>query len=261
MARNRSKTKIAIAIDDILLNKIDALIDGTRLTNRSQAISHFVERSLQDLSVSSGVILLHQAHHGQSVRLYEDKAVLVHQLEFFSQHGIKRVYLSTQDGPKVAELETLAKTVPGIDFEVILQQAQGTAQALLAVKEHIEHEHFLVMSGDTLNQFNLSKMVLHHTQSGKLATMGLVDKDNVEQCSVVLVDGDTIINIENDSVSPQSHIVNAGVYIFRPEIFNMISPSMKSLEREVFPKLVGIKQLHGRFTHGPYMHFPELGDK
>ena len=50
-----------------------------------------------------------------------------------------------------------------------------------------------------------------------------------------------------------SNIVNAGIYVFKPEVFELLS-SCQSLEKDLFPKLARIKQLCGFFTHGEYRH-------
>ncbi len=51
-----------------------------------------------------------------------------------------------------------------------------------------------------------------------------------------------------------SNVVNAGIYIFKPEVFELFS-GVSSLEKGLFPKLARIKQLVGFFTHGEYVHF------
>ena len=255
MAKRSQKTKIAIAIDNGLLTQIDALVDGTTLTSRSQAISHFLQQSLRDIMVTHAVILLHRDHHDVALSLLDGEPLLKAQLSLFLQHGIRDVCLVTQEGPRLAEIATLGATLLP-SFSVILADAKGTADALLAAKEHLSHVPFVAMSGDTFNRFDLSRMILRHMRSDRLATMGLVNKEDVQGCGVVLLDGEQIIHISHDLPQNGSHIINAGIYIFRPEIFSLLGNAV-SLEREVFPQLVGIRQLMGHFTHGTYVHMPE----
>ncbi|MBI2576659.1 hypothetical protein HYV84_05580, partial [Candidatus Woesearchaeota archaeon] len=47
--------------------------------------------------------------------------------------------------------------------------------------------------------------------------------------------------------------VNAGIYIFKPEVFELFSGAA-SLEKDLFPKLAKMKQLVGFFTRGAYLH-------
>lgn len=255
-AQKTQKQKIAIAIDNGLLAQIDALIDGHTLISRSQAIGHFLQKSLKDVSVAHAVILLHHSHHECALKAYGGKPFLAHQLEFFSQHGIREVVLVTQQSPLFAQIAELGSRILR-NFTIIESSAKGTAQALEAVKERFRHVPFVAMSGDTLNLFDLTKMTVAHMQSGKLASMGLVNKEKLTDCGVVQLDGDTIIDIEHNSAHPKSHIINAGVYVFRPEIFGLLTAHMVSLEYDLFPQLVSIRQLRGHFTHGQYIHIPE----
>ena len=55
------------------------------------------------------------------------------------------------------------------------------------------------------------------------------------------------------SVHNLPNLVNAGIYIFKPEAFELFEYAV-SLEKDVFPKLAKIKQLAGYFTYGEYMH-------
>ena len=47
--------------------------------------------------------------------------------------------------------------------------------------------------------------------------------------------------------------MNAGIYIFNPEIFELLDDAA-SLEKDIFPKLAKIHQLAGFFVHGEYVH-------
>src|SRR3989344_2656908 len=115
----------------------------------------------------------------------------------------------------------------------------------------------------------IDKPLLHRIDalidgSNLTATMGLVNKENVKNCEVVLLDGSYIIDFEQNAPSPsspphqpKSHIINAGLYIFSPEIFRFFDKNIINLERDLFPKLAKTKQLLGYFTHGEYRHLTE----
>ncbi|MBS3108087.1 NDP-sugar synthase, partial [Candidatus Woesearchaeota archaeon] len=51
-----------------------------------------------------------------------------------------------------------------------------------------------------------------------------------------------------------SNIINAGVYVFNKDVFNFFDKDVKSLERDLFPKLAKLNQLQGFFTKGEYYH-------
>ena len=252
------KDKIAIAIDKGLLRQIDSLIDGIRLKSRSQAISFFLQKGLKEQSVKKAVILIHKDHQRYLLMEKDGRCFLDLQLLFFSSTGIQEVLLLTQDGPDLQRLkERLDRS--RLKTEIILNDTKGTGDSLFSLKNHLEHDNFLVMSGDTFNDFDLTRMIIKHFESERIATMGLINKEKIDRHGVVLLDGALVIDFEEKPKVPKSHIINAGIYIFRPEIFEFLSSETISLEREIFPKLARIKQLHGYFTHGEYIHIPEKG--
>ena len=138
------------------------------------------------------------------------------------------------------------------NVEIIEKEARGNASALLALKEKVKG-NFVVMSGDTYNNFDLIKMAVKHGSLNKLATMGLMTREKASDYGTAILDGDLIIDFREKTKTLSSHIVNAGIYIFKPEIFELISGN--SLEKDLFPKLAKIKELVGFFTYGEYEHF------
>jgi D-glycero-alpha-D-manno-heptose-7-phosphate kinase len=61
----------------------------------------------------------------------------------------------------------------------------------------------------------------------------------------------------NEKIPGNKGLINSGIYMFNPEIFNLICPSKKiSLEKEIFPKLTKDKKLSG-FVHNGY--FMDIG--
>ena len=82
-------------------------------------------------------------------------------------------------------------------------------------------------------------------------------RDKTSEYGSAVLDGDLIIDFKEKSEKTQTHVVNAGIYIFKPEIFEFLDDSMVSLERDLFPKIARIKQLVGFFTHGKYLHLGE----
>ena len=63
-----------------------------------------------------------------------------------------------------------------------------------------------------------------------------------------------IIDFQEKPSKATSHIVNAGIYIFKKEVFELLDNAV-SIERDVLTKLARINQLVGYFTMGEYRHF------
>ena len=110
------------------------------------------------------------------------------------------------------------------------------------------------MSGDTYNDFELKKMIKRHLESDKLMTMGLMTREKTSGYGNVVLDGYMVVDYKEKPKQNISNVVNAGIYVFKQEIFSLFDKNTLSLERDLFSKVAGIKQAIGFFTHGDYLH-------
>lgn len=240
------KEKIAISIDKSILDLLDSKTDGSMLRSRSQAIEYFLRKGIMKESITEAVLLLKGKDQDIALKDYKGKPLILHQIDFFKSKGIKNIFLITQKPSK-----QLREQLIDTNVEIITKEAKANASALLALKGRIKN-NFIVMSGDTFNNFDLLKMINKHISLNKLATMGLMTREKSSNYGTAILDGDYIIDFKEKIKSGSSHIVNAGIYIFKPEIFELLADS---LENELFPKLAKINELLGFFTYGEYEHF------
>ncbi|MBD3310492.1 hypothetical protein GF351_04690 [Candidatus Woesearchaeota archaeon] len=245
------KRKIAISVDKGLLDLIDSKVDGKVIRSRSQAIELFLRRGIGE-SVTKAVILIRGEQQGLLLKQIRGKSLLRHHIGLFADSGIKTAYIVTQHTRHMNDLVMEIQDSP-IQVEIVEKDAKGNAEALSALKGRIK-EDFAVISGDTYNDFHLRKMMQKHIQLDKLATMGLMSSPHPSEYGIAILDGDLIVDFHEKPKTSASNIVNAGVYIFKPEIFELITRDIRSLERDLFPKLAKLKQLAGFFTYGEYMH-------
>ena len=248
-----TKAKIAISVDNSLLRAVDSNVDGSVIRSRSQAIEYFLKKGLQGQSVGTAVLLLKGEHQSISLKNFKGSSLIKQQISFFSSHGIKDIYIVTQH-TKSMNLLLNEISDAKISVEIIETQAKGNAAALESAKEKISSS-FIVMSGDTYNNFDLLKMMKKHTESEKLATMGLMTREKTSSYGTAILDGDLVVDFQEKPKHYSTNIVNAGIYIFKPEIFEMFDNNIISLEKDLFPKLARIKQVVGFFTYAEYAHF------
>lgn len=241
------KDKIAISVDNSLLKMIDGKIDGSMIRSRSQAIEYFLKKGLKEDSIRTVVLLLKGSQQSIVLKDFKGKSLIKNQIEFFSDKGIGKIYLVTQK-PKKELREELIDT----NVEIVDADARGNASALLYLKNKIKSD-VIVMSGDTYNDFDLDKMIAKHLSLNTLATMGLMTREESSEYGTAILDGDYVIDFREKTKSLSSHIVNAGIYIFKPGVFELIEKD--SLEKDLFPKLAKIRELAGFFTYGEYKHF------
>ncbi len=259
-----SKAKIAISVDNALLRLIDSKVDGSVIRSRSQAIEYFLKKGLQEQSVSTAVLLLKGEHQTIALKDFKGTSLIKQQINFFSKYGIRTIYIVTQHTKNMNLLLNEVSNAK-INVEIIEKQSKGNADAIKSVKEKVNNS-FIVMSGDTYNNFDLLKMIKKHMVSEKLATMGLMTREKTSSYGTAILDGDLIVDFKEKPKHYSTNIVNAGIYIFKPEVFELFESDVNkfhsvhlystaiSLEKDLFPKLARIKQLVGFFTYGEYMH-------
>ena len=245
------KEKIAISLDKPLLDIIDGKVDGSIMRSRSQAIEFFLRKGLKEQSIDTLVLLIKGSQQKVLLKNLKGKSLLKTQIDFLYKNGIKNIIIVTQH---TKEINLLLNEIENsmINIEIVEKDVKGNADALFAIKDMLKTD-FIAMSGDTYNDFNLQKMIKKHLNQDKLATMGLMTRDNPEKYGSAVLDGDSIVEFQEKIKKPKSHIVNAGVYIFKQEVFELFS-DIHSLEKELFPKLAKINQLVGFLTYGEYVH-------
>ena len=246
------KPKVAISLDKFLLDQIDSKVDGSIIRSRSQAIEFFLRKGLKESSISTAVLLIRGEHQGNLLKELKGKSLLKQQIGFFAANGINTLYIVTQHTPLINKVLLEIENAP-IEVTLVQKDVKGNADALITLKDKLKG-NFVVMSGDTYNNFELLRMVKKHLEQDKLSTMGLMSIEKPSKYGNAILDGDLVVDFQEKPKAVASNVVNAGIYVFKPEVFELFD-NVKSLEKDLFSKLARIKQLVGFFTHGEYRHF------
>lgn len=131
----------------------------------------------------------------------------------------------------------------------------GTAGPVKKAERLLGHdEPFIVLNGDIFADLNYRELFNAHVKAGAYATIALCKVEETSRYGVAeMGDGNLIKRFveKPPKGSAPSNLINAGVYILSPEVFDYI-PSGKpvSVEREVFPKLGEEGKLYGHFVNG-----------
>ena len=100
---------------------------------------------------------------------------------------------------------------------------------------------FLVLNGDILTDVDLGPVVDRHLVSGAGASLLLTRVEDTSTFGVCLRRGTRVVGfVEKPSPGwlPDQDTVNAGTYVFEPEVLARFPPGPLSFERDVFPTLV-----------------------
>jgi len=116
----------------------------------------------------------------------------------------------------------------------------GTGGALKNVAEHLDST-FIALNGDCLSTLDFKAMVRQHRENGGIGTIALWEVEDPSAFGVVALDkGSRILDFQEKPKREEakSKLINAGAYVFEPEILDYIGKGQVSMEREVFPNLL-----------------------
>jgi len=141
----------------------------------------------------------------------------------------------------------------------------GTGGCVKNAEKIIGHdEPFLLLNGDILSNIDYAKLTSEHLRNAATATMALHRVDDPSRYGVVEMTEKNRIKrfVEKPELGKApSNLINAGVYVLSPEIFNYIPAERPvSIEREVFPVLARDNKLFGYEFDGLWIDMGEPSD-
>ncbi|NLG89428.1 MAG: NDP-sugar synthase [Clostridiaceae bacterium] len=170
------------------------------------------------------------------------KPLLERNIERLKNYGVDEIVLSTCYKPE--KIENYFKD--GRDFGVKISYISedmplGTAGAIKNAQSFFD-ETFLVFNADILSDIDISDMVRFHKEKGALATIAVTLVDNPSDYGVIEYDEEGYITAFKEKPKPgetDSNLINAGIYIFEPQLFDEIPLGRPvSIERETYPLLL-----------------------
>jgi mannose-1-phosphate guanylyltransferase len=131
----------------------------------------------------------------------------------------------------------------GVKLEYLHEPVlMGSAGALKPMESFFGDETFVVVGCDDLTDLPLDQVVRMHEQKHAVATIGLVEREAVDQYGVVVLDNDGRITGFQEKPQPgteRSKLVNTGIYVFSPHIFTRIpAATFYDFGKQVFPELL-----------------------
>lgn len=130
----------------------------------------------------------------------------------------------------------------GINMQYVKAQADyGTAGSVRNAAEHLD-KRFIIISGDVLTDFDLTKAIEYHIAKKAKATILLTRHQTPLQYGIVMTDNDGKITrfLEKPSWGQVfSDTINTGIYILEPEILDLI-PYREEFDfsKDLFPMML-----------------------
>jgi len=166
----------------------------------------------------------------------------VHLIRYLKSYGFDEIAINVH-----YHADMIARKLgDGSDFGVRLEYLHeavllGSAGAVKQMQRFFGSDPFVVVGCDDLTDLRLDDLVAFHARSGAIATIGLVERTNVEQYGVVVTDpSGKIVGFQEKPArgTERSRLVNTGIYAFTEAIFAEIPEGrFYDFGKDVFPAL------------------------
>ncbi|HCR81263.1 MAG: Nucleotidyl transferase [Candidatus Pacebacteria bacterium GW2011_GWB1_47_8] len=250
----RTKTRLTITLTQDLLQSIDSLINGVSIKNRSHAIETLIKRSLSP-RIHTAVILAGgdlAGKNNSALTKLGSSTLLAYTLSMLKKHHLNRVIICLgKDDQPIMKLFGNGENL-GLTIEYSLEEKPlGTGGAVKKIQPLLSSGPFLVMHSDVLTTINLTELFKFHFDEKTLATIAVKPRMGELKYGQVFIQGNHIIRFLEKGVESGISIINTGVYVFEPKVFELF-PKKESftLEKEVFPLLASRGQLSAFFFQG-----------
>jgi len=188
-----------------------------------------------------------------------DRPFLAYAIEWLAAHGVSEVVLACGFLPDVLR-EALKdeERRAGVRITYVAEpEPLGTAGAIRfaadALGDRLE-DRFLALNGDVLTDLDVSALARAHEERGARATIGLYPVEDSSAYGLVRCDeGGRVLEFLEKTGEGVPGEINAGAYVLDRSVLDLIAPGQAvSIEREVFPRLVG-DGLHALLLEGYWM--------
>jgi mannose-1-phosphate guanylyltransferase len=186
-----------------------------------------------------------------------DRPFISFLIEWLARHGVEEVVLACGFLPDALR-DVLGDGEPGgprLRY-VAEPEPRGTAGAIKFAADHLD-DRFLALNGDVLTDLDLTKLVRAHEERGARATLGLYPVEDASAYGLVRrnPEGEVLEFVEKPGAGDAAAggEINAGTYVLERSLLDIVPADRAvSIEREVFPRLVG-EGLYGVRLEGYWM--------
>ncbi len=264
------KKRLTITLDEDLLKKIDASVDGVNIRNRSHAIEHLLDASLLHIAPKKAVLFAGGRKVEVDGRLLyspmipiNGMPIMAHVLNELKRNGITDVLVTIGKGSDdIVEYFGDGSSF-GLKINYIREDApRGTEGALELVNGLVGREPFFALNSDHIFRLDMADMYLQHASTKAMATIALTTSISESRMGVTRLDGFKITSFSEKPQKGEAKIVNAGIYLFDPAVLGLLTPSAERimLEQSLFPMLANSGRLFGYVFSTPWYSIDNLDD-
>lgn len=258
------RSRITITLKQSTIDNVDRLIDHQKIRNRSHAIEYILDQ-YNVPAIKKAIILA--GGIGRKLRPYtyeipksllpvQGKPILEHIINELKKNHITEIILCTGYlGNKIKEyFEDGKKFGVNITYSEEKEPLQ-TGGAIAQVRKHVEDGSFLVIHGDIVTSLQFRDLIEFHQKEKSTVTAALTSVSKPSEFGQLSLHGTKLVrfyqNMDNQEV--KSNLVNCGIYVCEPAIFNYFAKNKKTfLFEDVIDTLISEKKVTGFVFEGQW---------
>lgn len=260
------RERITITIRHDILKKLDSIIDGQKIRNRSNAIETVVAEKFKHQTLHTAVILAggNQTNRIKTEKGYVpkvllpigDETLIEKNINLLASFGIEEILISED---KTVHGEIREVVGDGSRFGVnvsYFDKEDGTASVLRDASEQLDST-FIMINGDVyLETVDIAEMFLTHKNSRAKGTLAIATSPDPSKLGSIHIKGNMITDFFEKETDPSknSHLINAGIYILEPSVCDNLPKGKIMVEKDLFPRLAKDKKLSGYTIGRNWVH-------
>jgi mannose-1-phosphate guanylyltransferase / phosphomannomutase len=191
------------------------------------------------------------------------KPCIEHILELSRRHGIEDVIVTVAFLPQAIRSYFGDGESLGLNVEYSVEESPlGTAGSVRLASGRLD-DTFLVISGDALCDFDLTKVIDFHREKEAAVTIALKSVENPLEFGIVVTDSEGRVErfLEKPSWSQVfSDTINTGVYVLEPEVLEHVPDDCPyDFSKELFPLLLEMgRPVYGYVAEGYWQDIGNL---
>ncbi len=179
-----------------------------------------------------------------------NKPIISHLVDLLKRHGITEIIITVQYLADIIQNYLGNGANFGLDIVYSIEETPlGTAGSVKNVQSWLD-DTFLVISGDAVTNFDLTKIIQYHQTYQATATLALYKMADPLDYGVVTLNQQGHVSRFQEKPSRgavMSDYVNTGIYVLEPKVLDCLEPHMPfDFANDLFPLL----QTRGHTLHG-----------
>lgn len=250
------RERITITIRKDVVAKLDTIIDGQKIRNRSNAIETIIQKEFKNAFLHQAVILA----GGKGIEVngktipkillpIKGKTLIEENITILKKYGVSEVVIDASD-KFLNQIKSILKDGTDLGVKIIYRKNLGTGSILRDVKSMITST-FLMMNGDILLEtIDLEDMYNFHKRRSGWGTIAVATSSDPSPLGTIHMKGSAIVNFMEKTKKPENytHLINGGVYMLEPKVCATIPQKSRGqimIEDDIFPKLAKDGKLFG----------------